>query len=164
VPFNLSALDSILHEKREDGLGDVVGGIGGGRAGRDGDPDGHWTESLLPVLLDDEASRADGRVPSLLLHQVANLGTDGVPDLVERCVEHATERLDGERGVSARGASPGIRDRSCTVEEVGVVAVVGDAVVVGDSFEVRDRVTGRNSARSGRGVEGESVKLGLIGG
>ena len=136
-----------------------MGGIGGGRAGRDGDPDRHWTECPLPVLRlpGDEASRVDGRVPSLLLHQVANLGADGVPDLVERSVVHAMDRLDGERGrVYARGASPRIRGRSRAVEEVGVVANVGDAVVVRYSFEVRDCVTGGNG---GRGLEDESGEL-----
>ena len=73
------------------------------------------------------------------------------------------DRLDGERGrVYARGASdPGMRGRSRAVEEVGVVANIGDAVVVRYSFEVRDCVIGGNG---GRGLEGESGELGgLVG-
>lgn len=50
----------------------------------------------------EEAGKVDGRSFNLLsLDKVTNLGTDSVPDTIERGVEDSAERLDRDVGVSA---------------------------------------------------------------
>lgn len=96
APFHNSILDSVLQEKRKDLLGDLVGGIGGGRTRNDTDPYDDGTETPLLLLsrrsVGEEAGRVDGRPVNLLsLDQVTNLGTDSVPDTIERRVKDSTE-------------------------------------------------------------------------
>ena len=58
--------------------------------------------------MSEEAGRVDGRPVDLVgLDQVTDLGTDGVPDTIQRGVEDSAERLDGEIKESAGG--PGVR-------------------------------------------------------
>ena len=79
----------------------------------------------------EEAGRVDGRPVDLpSLDQVTNLGTDSVPDTIERGVEDSAERLDGDVGVSADGLGEGRSEDVRTVDEVRVVAVPGDAVII----------------------------------
>lgn len=90
-----------------------MGGIGGGRTGKDADPDDDRTESPLCLLsrrsVGKEAGRVDGRVVDLVgLDQVTDLGADSVPDTIQRGVEDSAERLDGEMGVSANGPREGL--------------------------------------------------------
>ena len=89
APFHSSILDPILQEKRKDLLGDLVGGIGGGRTRNDTDPYDDGTETPLLLLsyrsVGEEAGRVDGGPVSLpSLDQVTNLGIDSVPDAIER--------------------------------------------------------------------------------
>jgi hypothetical protein len=102
-----NALGSILLEKFKDILGYFVGGVGGGRAGIDPNPNNDGTESLLPILsVGDEASGINGRVVNVpIFHQFANLGTDSAPlaDVVERGAVDSMKRLDRLIGVSALG-------------------------------------------------------------
>jgi len=108
APFHNSILDSILQQKRKDLLGDLVGGIGGGRTRNDTDPYDDGTETPLLLLsrrsMGEESGRVNGRPVNLpSLDQVTNLGTDSVPDTIERGVKNSTERLDRDMGVSADG-------------------------------------------------------------
>ena len=60
----------------------------------------------------EKASRVDGRPVDLpSLEQVTNLGTNSVPDTIERGVEDSAERLDGDVGVSADGLGEGRSER-----------------------------------------------------
>ena len=79
----------------------------------------------------EEAGGVDGRPVDLSsLDQVTNLGTDSVPDTIERGVEDSAERLDGDVGVSADGLGEGRSEEVRTVDEVWVVAVPGDAIII----------------------------------
>ena len=84
-----------------------MGGVGGGRAGINPNPNNDGTESLLPILsVGDEASGINGAVVNVpIFHQVANLGTDSAPlaDVVERGAVDSMKRLDRLIGVSALG-------------------------------------------------------------
>ena len=72
----------------------------------------------------EEAGRVDGRPVNLpSLDQVTNLGTDGVPDTIERGVKDSTERLDREIGESADGLGEECCEEIRTVNEFRVVAV-----------------------------------------
>jgi hypothetical protein len=56
----------------------------------------------------DEASGINGAVVNVpIFHQVANLGTDSAPDVVERGAIDSTKRLDRLIGVALR-LDPGI--------------------------------------------------------
>lgn len=94
-PFYFNVLDSILLQKFEDALRDLVGGVGGGRAGVDTNPNHNGTARLLPVFsFGDEAGGINGEtILRTTLHQGENLGTDSVPDAVERGVVDSTKRL-----------------------------------------------------------------------
>lgn len=65
APFHNNTLDPVLQQKRKDLLGDIVGGIGGGRTGKDADPDDDGTETSLRLLsrrsVGEEAGSVDGR-------------------------------------------------------------------------------------------------------
>jgi hypothetical protein len=122
APFHNSILDSILQEKRKDLLGDLVGGIGGGKTRNDTDPYDDGTETSLLLLsrwsVGEEAGRVDGRPINLpSLDQVTNLGTDSVPDTIKRGVKDSTVRLDRDIGVSADGLGEGCSEEIRTVNE-----------------------------------------------
>jgi hypothetical protein len=77
----------------------------------------------------EEAGRVDGRSVNLpSLDQVTNLGTDSVPDTIERGVKDSTERLDRDMGVSGDGLGEGCSEEIRTVNEFRVVAVPSDAI------------------------------------
>ena len=159
APFHNSILDSVLQQELEDLLGDIVGGIGGGRTGNDADPDDDGTETPLRLLsrrpLSEEAGRVDGRPVDLVcLDQVTNLGTDSVPDIIERGVEDSAERLDGDVGVSANGLGKGRSEEVRTVNEVRVVAVPSDAVIIGRPLVHVRAVLGDNGGVAGEGEGG----------
>jgi len=79
----------VILEKSEDLLGDIVGGVGRGRAGLDANPD-------------DDGSHVNRRpLDSVCLDDVANPGTDNVPDLVQRGIKNSVGRLDGDLAESA---------------------------------------------------------------
>ena len=80
----------------------------------------------------EEAGGVDGRPVNLPnLDLVTNLGTDIVPDTIERGVKDSTERLDRDMGVSANGLGEECCEEIRMVNEFRVVAVPGDAVIVG---------------------------------
>jgi hypothetical protein len=117
APFHNSILDSVIQQERKDLLGDIVGSIGGGRTGNNADPDDDGTETPLRLLsrrcVGEEASRVNGRPVDLAgLDQVKNLGTDSVPDTIQRSVEDSVERLDGDMGISAGGPGEGVVRKS----------------------------------------------------
>lgn len=113
-----------------------MGGIGGGRTGKDADPDDDGTETPLRLLsrrpVGEEAGRVDGRPVDLVsLDQVTDLGTDSIPDTIERGVGDSAERLDGDVGVSADGLGKGCSEKVRAVNEFRVVAVPSDTVIIG---------------------------------
>jgi hypothetical protein len=86
APLDLDALDSIALEKAKDALGNIVGGIGSGRARISPDPDDDRTRSLLPVVVSmgNKASHVNGRVTNTVgLQQVTNQRTHSLPYGVE---------------------------------------------------------------------------------
>jgi len=158
APFHNSILDSILQEERKDLLGDLVGGIGGGRTRNDTDPYDDGTETPLLLLprwsVGEEAGRVDGRPVDLpSLDQVTNLGTDSVPDTIERGVKDSTERLDRDMSMSADGLGEECSEE--TVNEFRGVAVPGDAVIVGSPLVLVGGVLGDNGGIAGEGEGGE---------
>ena len=63
VPFHNNILDPILQEKHKDLLGDLVGGIRGGRARNDTNPYDNRTETpfiLSHQSMGEETGRVDG--------------------------------------------------------------------------------------------------------
>src|SRR6266571_2920345 len=101
MPFHNSTVDSVLPQKGKDLLGDLMGGMGRGRTRSDADPYNDGTETPLCLLSQQCMGEVNGRPVDLpSLDQVTNLGTDSVPDTIERHVEDSVERLDGDVGVS----------------------------------------------------------------
>ena len=98
VPFDHRAPDSIGFEKSEDAKGSVVCILSGGGSGMCRNPNHDGTDSVLPVLaMGDETSCLDGRVANLpSFQELADLGSDRVPDSVEWCVEDSIDGLGRE--------------------------------------------------------------------
>ena len=137
-----------------------MGSIGGGRTRNDTDPYDDGTETPLLLLsrrsVGEEASSVDGRPVNLpSLDQVTNLGTDSVPDPIERSVKDSTERLDRDMGVSANGLGEECSEEIRTVNEFRVVAAPGDAVIVGSPLVFVGSVLGDNGGIAGEGEGGE---------
>src|SRR5712672_3627653 len=124
----------MLLKKRKDLLGDLVGGIGGGRARNNANPYDDGTETRLLFLswqFCEEAGRVDGRPVNLpSLNQFNDLGTDSLPDIIERGVKDSTERLDTEIGESAGRPGEKCSAEIRAINEFWVVAVPCDAVIV----------------------------------
>jgi hypothetical protein len=165
APFHNDTLDSVPQEKGEDLSGDLVGGIGGGRARSDTDPNDDGAESPLHPLsqrrVSEKAGWVDRRPVDLpYVKQVTNLGTDSVPDTIERGVEDPAERLDGEMGVSADGLGEGRTEEVGTINEVRVVTVPGDAVIIRRPLVLVGAVLGDNGVIAGEGKGGGGGETG----
>ena len=137
-----------------------MGGIGGGRTRNDTDPYDDGTETPFLLLsrrsVGEEAGRVDGRPANLPgLNQVTNLGTDSVPDTIERGAKDSTERLDRDMGVSADGLEEECSEEIRTVNEFRVVAVPGDAIIIGSPLVLVRGVLGDNGGTAGKGEGGE---------
>ena len=83
-----------------------MGGIGGGGPRLDAQPYDNRTETSLPVLsrcrVGEEAGWADGGAGYLLnLDKFNNLGTDRLPDRIERGTIDPAYRLNRDMAVSA---------------------------------------------------------------
>lgn len=159
TPFHNNILDSILPEKGKDLLGSLVGGFGGSRIRDDTNPYDDGTETpLLPLsqwFVGEEAGRVDGRpldLPSL--DQVTNLGTDSIPDTIERGAKDSTERLDRDMSEPADWLGEGCSKEIRTVNEHRVVAAPGDAVIVGNPFVLVGGVLRANGGIAGEGEVG----------
>lgn len=81
--------------------------------------------------MSEETSSIDGRPfdPSSL-DKVFNLWANGVPDLIERRVEHAMGGLSRDMGKSALGLWEGGGEEVRTINEFWVVAVVARESVI----------------------------------
>jgi hypothetical protein len=79
-------------EKSEDVRGSVICLLGGGRSGVSQNPNHDGTDSVLLVLaVGDKTSCLDGRVANLpSFQELADLGSDSVPDSIEQHVEPET--------------------------------------------------------------------------
>ncbi len=110
--------------------------LGGGGTGMSRNPNHDGTDSVLRVLVvGDETSRLDGRIANLpSFQELADLGSDSVPDWVERRVENPIDGLGGEMRVSALGDGERIFKEIRAVEEFG--RVERDTVVVRGSLPV----------------------------
>ena len=169
TPFQNSIVDSILCEKRLDLLGDLVGHIGGGRARNHPDPNDDRTESSLLIQrfrrwMGEEASRIN-RGPSnfLSFDQVLDLGTNGVPDLIERGVEDTMDRLDRNIGKSAFGLGEGSGEEIGTVYEFRVVIVVArNSIIVRRSLVLIGSVWGKKGGITGDTESGERGRHGSV--
>ena len=167
APFHNSTLDSVVQQEGKDLLGDIVGGIGGGRTRTDADPDDDRTETPLRLLsqrsVSEKAGRVDRRPVDLVgLDQVADLGTNSVPDTIQRGVEDSAERLDGEMGVSADGPGEGSSEVVRAVNEDRVVAVPSDAVIIGRPLVHVGAVLGDSGGIAGEGEGGEMRRHELV--
>ena len=159
VPFHNNTADSVLQQEGKNLSGDLVSDIGGGRTRNDANPYDDGTESPFRLLsqrrMGEEAGRVDGRPVDLpSLDQVTNLGTDSVPDTIERSVEDSAERLDGDVGLSAdglgKGCKKGCNEQVRTVDEVRVVAVPSAAVIIRCSLVLIGAVHGGEGGEIGR--------------
>ena len=83
------------------------------------------------------------------LDDVANLGTDSVPDLVQRGIEDSAERLDGDMGESAGRLGEWCSEIVGTVHELREVVIPSDAVVIGYPFVGVGTVLGNNGRLGG---------------
>ena len=89
--------------------------------------------------------------------ELSDLGSESVPDSIERRVEDSIDGLGGEMRVSTLGIFMETR----AVEVVGVVGVVGrDTVAVHGSLPVRDDVGEESGAIRGDG-EGKAPRSGF---
>jgi hypothetical protein len=141
-------------------LGDIVSGIGGGKARNDADPYNDGTETPLRLLsrrsVGEEAGRVNGRPVNLAgLDQVTNLGTDSVPDTIQRGVEDSAKRFDGDMGVSAHGLGEGRSEEVRTVHKFRVVAVSSDAVIIAHPLVLVGAMPRDNCGIAGEGEGGE---------
>ncbi len=138
--------------------------LGGGGSGMSRNPNHDGTDSVLPVLaVCDETSCLKGRVANLSSFQeLADLGSDSVPDSVERRVEDSIGGLGREMRVSALGDGEGTFEEIRAVEEVGMVG--RDTVVVRGSLPVRDNVGGESGAIRGDGTVGRHLAQSRKGG
>ena len=142
-----------------------MGGLGGGRTGLDSDPNHDGTESPLLLLsqwsMGEETRRVDGRsVDFASVDEVTDLGTDSVPDAVQRGVKDAAERPNGDRGVSASGLGEWHSEEIGTVDEFWVVAIASDTIIVGGPLVFVGGVLGYDGRITG---EGESRGMGRHG-
>ncbi len=151
VPFDHCTLNSIGLEKSEYVRGSVVCILGGGGSGMSRNPNHDGAGSVLPVFaVGNETSCLDGRVANLpSFQELADLGSDSVPDSVERCVEDSIDGLGREMSVSALGDGDGIFEEIRAVEEVGMVG--RDTMVVSGSLPVRYIIWGDSGAIRGDG-------------
>lgn len=120
------------------------------------DPNHGGTDSVLPVLaVGDETSFLGDRVTKLSKFQeLSDLGSESVPDSIERRVEDSVDGLGGEMRVSTLGIFMETR----AVEVVGVVG--RDTVAVHGSLPVRDDLGGESGAIRGDG-EGKAPRSGF---
>ena len=84
--------------------------LGGGGSGMSRNPNDDGTGNVLPVLVvGDETSCLGGRVTNLaIFQQVADLGSDNVPDSVEGRIEDSIDGLGRKIRVTALGDGEGI--------------------------------------------------------
>jgi len=120
-------------------------------------PNHDGTDSVLPVLaVRDETSCLDGRVANLPSFQdLTDLGSDSVPDGVERRVKDSIGGLGREMRMSALGDGEGMFEEIRAVEEVGIVG--RDTMVVRGSLPVRDKVGGESGTIRGDGAVGRRL-------
>ena len=160
APFYDSIFDSVRLEKGEDLLGDLVGGIGGGRPRHYTDPNDDRSETPLLLLthrcLCEEPRWVNERpVDPPSRDQVNDAGTDSFPDDIELGIVDSTESLDWDLAIS----STGLGERSCEevrpVDENRVVPVPGGSIVVRGPLVLGGSVLGDNSdITSGEGKGG----------
>lgn len=127
-------------------------------------PNHDGTDSVLPVLaVCNETSCLDGRVANLpSFQELADLGSDSVPDSVERRVEDSICGLGREMRVSTLRYGEGMLEEIRAVEEVGMVR--RDTLVVRGSLPVRDYIGGESGAIRGDETVGRCLAQILGGG
>ena len=114
TPLDDGILDSMLLQNPKDILGDFVGDVRGGGTRRNANPYDDRTKSPLFFLsrwsMGEESSRVNGRPVDVSgLDVVTDLGTHGIPDVVEWSVVNSTKRLDRNVSESASGFGEGRR-------------------------------------------------------
>ena len=144
-----------------------MGSVGRGRVGIDGNPDDNRTESPLldvhSVGDSEEAGGVDGVAPlDGGVDQVVNEGTDCVPDPVERRFMDRTGELERWARNSASRGQPGVLLPARTVEQLGLLAVVGDAIIVPGSLLRRDCVSRANRLITSLGGERECREVRVL--
>jgi len=154
MPLHNGVFDSMFQEKVKDVLGDLVGGIRGGRFRNDTNSYDNRTETPLLFLsrrcVSEEASWVDGRPLNLPSRdQLNNIGTDSFPDIIERSVIDSIERLDRDMAVSTTRLREGFSEEIRPVNKYRVVAVPGAAVVVCSPLVLGGGVWGENGGIAG---------------
>jgi hypothetical protein len=110
-PFHLNVLNTILPQKSKDLLRGVVGGVGRGQTRLDANPNYDRSESSFLLLswrtVSEKAGRVNGGPRDIpRLDDVANLGTDNVPDFVQLRIKDSANRFYREIWKSADGSYP----------------------------------------------------------
>ena len=105
-----------------------MGGIRGGRTRNDANPYDDGTKTPFLLLSRRSVGEEPGKVESrplnlLSIDQLKNLGTDSVPDTIQRGGKDSTERFDRDIGVSADGLGEGRSEEIRTVNEFRVINV-----------------------------------------
>ena len=115
--------------------------LGDGGSGMSRHPNHDGTKIVLRVLaVGDETSCLDDRVANLTSFQkLADLGSDNVPDSVERRVKDSIDGLGGAIRASAL-------EDGCGISAVEVGMLGGYTVAVRSSTPVRDNVGGDSGA------------------
>jgi len=150
-PLNHNTLDSVLLEKSEDLLRDIMGGVGRGRAGSDSNPDDNGAETALLLLSGRTVCcRVNSRpLDSVRLDDVENLGTNSVPDLVQRGTKDSVDRLDGYLAESANGLGEWCGESVGMVHEFRAATVPSNAVIIACSFIGVGTMLGNNGCLTG---------------
>jgi len=150
IPFDHCTLNSIGLEKSENARRSIICTLSSGSSGMSRDPNHNGTDSILPILVGDKTSCFDGRIPNLSRFQeLADLGSNGIPDGVEWCVKDSIDSLGNGMWVSALWDGEGIFEEVRVVEELRRVR--RDTAVVGGPFPVRESIWCRIGSIQGSG-------------
>jgi hypothetical protein len=163
TPFYDSIFNFMLLEKHKDLLGDLMGGIRGGRTRADADPYDDGTKTPLLLLsrrcMGEEVGWVDGQPVNLPSRdQVNNLETHSFPDTIEWGVIDSMKRLDRDMGVSADGLGEGCSEEIRPVNKFRVVP--GDAIVVCSPLVLGGGILGDNSSIAGESEGGRHRREG----
>jgi len=128
-----------------------------GGSGMSRNPNHNGTNSILPILtVGDKTSCFDGRILNLShFQELADLGSNGIPDGVEWHVKDSIDSLGNGMWVSALWDGEGILEEIRAVEELRRVR--RDTAVVGGPFPVQESIWCRICSIQGSG-EGRGVR------
>jgi hypothetical protein len=158
TPFHNSIINPILQEKRENLLGDLVGGMGGGRTRNDTDP--YDDGPRLPFSSSPSGPRVKKRAGSTddqLIFQALIRSRISGPTLSQTPLSGVSKTPRSDLTGIWAYLPTGLR-KSVVRKSERVVAVPGDAVVVGSPLVPVGCVLGDEGGIAGEGESGEIGK------